>query len=108
MFGATYFSSSNTLPNGKTEEGITLLGRIIKYPTTVSFLGTEKSETSKIKVKAVDSIVQNIEVIIDEEDENVQDIVEQKKCCSKKFQIFLKLTPLRLSVYNTRKIKKPF
>ncbi|OEI81589.1 hypothetical protein AST99_03145 [Formosa algae] len=83
MFGATYFSTSNTLPNGKTEEGITLLGRTIKYPTTASFLGTEKSETSKIKVKAVDSIVQNIEVIIDEEDENVQDIVEQKKAVPK-------------------------
>ncbi len=77
MFGATYFSTSKTLPNGKSEEGITLLGQTIKYPTTASFLLTPKAETTKSKIKTVDSIVNNIEVIIEEEEEDV--FVETEK-----------------------------
>ncbi|CDF80126.1 GDSL-like lipase/acylhydrolase family protein [Formosa agariphila KMM 3901] len=63
--GITYFSHSYTLPNGTLQDGFTILGHTIKYPTTSSFLLT-KTE-SKDHIKTVDSIVQNIEVIIEPE-----------------------------------------
>ena len=78
LLGITYFSSSNTLPNGKSEEGFTFYGHNIKYPTTASFW--MKQGSSKNKIKSVDSIVNNIEVLIDpEEADKTPTIVEKKK-----------------------------
>ncbi|WP_434036588.1 lipase [Formosa sp. 4Alg 33] len=67
LFGLTYFSTSNRLPNGTSKDGFSFFGQTIKYPTTASFLETKKA--SKSNLKALDSLVNNIEALVDTDDD---------------------------------------
>jgi lysophospholipase L1-like esterase len=62
----TYFSSSKQLDSGKFQEGFFMGSVTIKYPKLSSFLMQRSDETSNIK--SMDSLVENIESIIKDED----------------------------------------
>lgn len=75
MFGLTYLSRNIELKDNKTTAGFAVLGEVIKYPTTKSFLMTET--ISKEKTKEIDSIVNNIEKLVKvEDDEEAEEDLE--------------------------------
>lgn len=68
LFGVTYLSGSKTLDNGKYQEGFFIGDLTIKYPKSSTFL--MDFGTDKVNLKKLDSIVDNIEDLIDDVDEN--------------------------------------
>lgn len=63
LFGMTYLSGSKTIENGKYQEGFSFGNFTIKYPKTNSFL--ERSDKDKAQIKSLDSIVSNVEVLVE-------------------------------------------
>ncbi|WP_066220538.1 hypothetical protein [Formosa haliotis] len=102
LLGITYLSSSNTLPNGKSQDGFAVLGTTIKYPTSESFWNTES--TSKEKIKAVDSIVNNIEVLVEPEEDIEKLVIEEAPIVEEK-KAFVPKIP-NLSKIDTSKIER--
>ncbi|WP_185967857.1 SGNH/GDSL hydrolase family protein [Formosa sediminum] len=103
MLGITYFSTSIPLENDKFQDGFRVLGYTIKYPKTTSFLLQEKTKTSKVTTKTVDSIVQNIDVLV-EDDEDISVTVEKKEKEEKEKGKTLKIP--NLSQIDTSKIER--
>ncbi|MGJ8593308.1 MAG: lipase [Aquaticitalea sp.] len=73
LFGITYLSSSKQLHSGKFQEGFFIGDVTIKYPKASSFLMEATDEKSNIK--AMDSLVENIESIIAAEDSDEDKVV---------------------------------
>ncbi|MDW5289862.1 lipase [Formosa sp. PL04] len=88
-------STAHTLPNGKSQDGFSLLGTTIKYPTAASFWMIKTN--SKDKIKSVDSIVNNIEVLIDSD-------IEETPVSTKK-EAFVPKIP-NLSKIDTSKVER--
>ena len=66
LLGVTYLSGSKQLDSGKFQEGFFIGDVTIKYPKFSSFLMQSSDDTSNIK--SMDSLVENIESIIKDED----------------------------------------
>ena len=66
LFGVTYLSSSKKLESGKFQEGFFIGDITIKFPKSSSFLMQGLDDKSNLK--SIDSLVENIESIIKEED----------------------------------------
>ncbi|KAB1067626.1 lipase [Tamlana haliotis] len=63
LLGITFFSDSKPLPNGTSQEGFFIGDLTVKYPKSESFLQTNR--VSKTQEIALDSIVSNVETIIE-------------------------------------------
>src|SRR5690606_29029415 len=84
MYGMTYLSTTRKLPNGKTEEGLFINDWGLKYPSTATFF-IEKSLDAN-QLKSLDSIVDNINTIVDEGAEEAQAIPDFTKIDTSKIQ----------------------
>ncbi|MCK7590580.1 GDSL-type esterase/lipase family protein [Subsaxibacter sp. CAU 1640] len=66
LLGVMYLSNAKQLDSGKVQEGFFVGDVTIKYPTAESFL--EQGKREKADIKALDSIVENIEVLVEDID----------------------------------------
>ncbi|MEO6346896.1 MAG: lipase [Aquaticitalea sp.] len=66
LFGMTFLSTSKRYGNGKSRDGFFIGKTTVKYPTTSSFL-MRRSE-DKVQIKSIDSLVVNVEKIINVDD----------------------------------------
>lgn len=73
LFGMTFLSTSKNLENGKSQEGFFIGNITIKYPTTSSFL--MKRSKNKEQLKSIDSLVENVENSLKDDEGNEEDIV---------------------------------
>ena len=81
----TFFSTEKKLTNGKIEEGFFINNWRLKYPTTATFLLKESVEELK-QIKSIDSIVENIVTIEENNEEEAQIIPDFKKIDTSKIQ----------------------
>ena len=84
MYGMTYLSRTRQLPSGKIEEGLFINGWGLKYPSTSTFLIEKSLDVNQLKV--LDSIIDNIETVIDEGTEEVQKIPDFTKIDTSKIE----------------------
>ena len=73
LFGITYLSKTNNLPDDKAEDGFAIGNYIIKYPTTEHFFTPVNSVLEKEQTKTIDSLVESVEKLV------VYEEVENKK-----------------------------
>ena len=67
LLGITFLSATHEDESGSKQNGFAVFNTVIKYPTTNAFLMTET--ISKEKIEEIDSIVANIEQVVEEAEE---------------------------------------
>ncbi len=74
LLGMTYLSTSKKLDSGKYQEGFFIGDITIKYPKSTSFL--MQAADDKSNIKSLDSLVENIENSIKDEDSDAATFVK--------------------------------
>ncbi|AJR03435.1 SGNH/GDSL hydrolase family protein [Siansivirga zeaxanthinifaciens] len=81
LFLVTKLSKANELTNGKIQDGFVIGSTVVKFPTTETFLMNETALKEE-KIKTVDSILNNIEVVVENQEETTEikeDLVKPEK-----------------------------